>query len=471
MSLIISNATILDGRGGAPLEGYSLWAEAGRIKSIGKSHELRAPSSTEVLDATGKFVIPGLMDANVHLLLDIRMENLVRHEERLEDLIAEAAQVALKNGLTTVFDTWGPRRPLKEVRDKINAGALSGSRMFCAGNIIGLDGPFSQDFLVGTLEVASGVLVERINSIWSENVGSDLTWMTPDQVAHAVRAYIGGGVDFVKYASSEHRLAEKGAFLAFSPHAQQTIVAEAHRAALTVQAHSSSVESLRVSAEVGSDIIQHCNMTGPTPIPDATLRLLAEKGVCATVFPFTQRRYERLIYNGDEFTRRMFATADVNIRNLVQSGVTLLLATDGGILGPEAASDPVFGKSWVAAGEDNLAELGQGHFHWMKAMEEKGFTAMDILKAATANIAHAYKKDKDLGTLEQGKVADMLVLDRNPLQGAENYRSIHAVIKDGVMVDRAALPRNPILTRSTPLGPERPLCGADSGSSSHPMCC
>ena len=71
---------------------------------------------------------------------------------------------------------------------------------------------------------------------------------------------------------------------------------------------------------------------------------------------------------------------------------------------------------------------------------------MTLLKAATRNIAVAYGKDKDLGTLEAGKIADLLILDKNPLQAAANYRGIHAIFKDGVRVDREALPAAPLLT-------------------------
>jgi cytosine/adenosine deaminase-related metal-dependent hydrolase len=80
-------------------------------------------------------------------------------------------------------------------------------------------------------------------------------------------------------------------------------------------------------------------------------------------------------------------------------------------------------------------------------MEEKGCRPMEMLRAATKNIAVAYGKDKDLGTLEEGKVADVVILDEDPLQAAENYARIHMVIKDGCVVDRDALPNKPILTR------------------------
>ncbi len=448
-SLVISGATVIDGVAEQALEGRSIWIEKGRIKAIARPESLGAPRSVKTIDARGKYVMPGLMDANVHLLLDTQLETLVRYEDQYEELIIEAAQVALKNGLTTVFDSWGPRKPLMAARDRINAGTAIGSRVFCAGNIIGLDGPYSADFRLQPLDVASNALALRINSLWVENTGPDLSWMTPDQVAEEIRSYIGKGIDFIKYASNEHRGAEPSTFLLFSPLVQQRMIGEAHHAGITAQAHTSSVEGLRVAVEAGCDLIQHANVTGPVPIPETTLQLMAQRKTAAVIFPFTQRRFDMIMEKGDPLLRRYFSTSDVNCRAFLRSGVTLLLGTDAG-LHPAQPQSPTTAKkrwNWTADGDDNLTELGQGHFNWLKAMEEKGYPAMAALKGATRNIAAAYGKDKDLGTLEPGKIADLLILDKNPLQAAANYRSIHAVIKDGAVVDRNPLPLRPMLTR------------------------
>jgi imidazolonepropionase-like amidohydrolase len=460
MSLLINGATIIDGVSRAPIEGKSIWVEHGRIKGIGAPDELGAPPADQVVDARGKYVIPGLMNANVHLLCDIRLEILARYEGRYDELIAEAAQVALKNGLTTVFDTWGPRRFLIIVRDRISAGTLQGSRIFCAGNIIGFDGPYSQDNFERIMEVAGGVsptLAKRINAIWVENTGRHLMWMTPEQVAQEVRTYIGKGIDFIKYASNEHFGTSAGAFVAFSEQTQTAIVGEAHFAGISAQAHTMSVEGLRIAVEAGCDLIQHANITGPVPIPETTLKLLADRGVATVVFPWTQRGFEWLMRNVKrDLERAMWKASDINARNLIRSGGMLLMANDGAIFAPEMAADPEIGTSWGGAPiEDSLLSLAQGHFVWFKAMEEKGCPPMEMLKAATRNIALAYGKEKDLGTLEPGKIADILILDKNPLQAAENYRRIHTIVKEGVIVDRNALPTNPILTKSPePPAPE-----------------
>ena len=232
--------------------------------------------------------------------------------------------------------------------------------------------------------------------------------------------------------------------MVFSPEAQAAIVAEAHGAGLTAQAHTMSVEGLRIAVEAGCDLIQHANITGPVPIPEATLELLARQGTGAVVFPFTQRRFDWFMEKADEMTRCVYSAMDTNARNLIRSGAPLLMAWDANIQAPEAMSDP--SMAWYFQAQDSPQVLGEGHFVWFKAMEEKGCPPMQMLMAATRNIAVAYGKDRDLGTLERGKIADLVILDENPLLAAENYRSIHGVIKDGVLVDRAALPVNPVLT-------------------------
>jgi imidazolonepropionase-like amidohydrolase len=447
MSLLITGATIIDGVAPDPVEGRCIWIEGQRIKAIGRREDLRVPSSAPAIDARGKYVIPGLMNANVHLLGDVRLENLVRNLGRLEELIAESAQIALRSGVTTVFDTWGPRRPLICVREGIASGAIPGSRIFCAGNIVGFDGPVSAEFFPKASEVASGALADRINAIWVENVGRHLMWLPPDEVAHEVRTYIGKGIDFVKYASNEHSW---GPFLAFSPLVQGAIVDETHRAGITAQAHTMSVEGLRIAVEAGCDLIQHANFTGPVRIPEATLELMATLKTGAVIFPFTQRALD-LFTQGDFWKKPAeWQVEDNNVRDLIRSGAPLLMANDGVVRAPEALSDPAWSKSSTMSRlpeEDNLYSLSSGHFAWITAMEEKGCAPMDILRAATRNVAIAYRKDMDLGSLEVGKIADILILDRDPLGSARNYRSINTIIKDGAVVDRDSLPLDPILTR------------------------
>jgi imidazolonepropionase-like amidohydrolase len=473
MTMLITGATIIDGVADKPIEGQAMLIEGNRIKAIGKRDELPVPADATVIDASGKYVIPGLMNANVHLLIDTRPETLLRYEDRYDELIIEAAQVALKAGQTTVFDTWGPRRPLMAARDAINAGKAVGSRIFCAGNVIGFDGPFSPDFNAPAVSMLGSRFVNRINAMWVENSGRHLMWLTPQEVAAEVRTYIEKGIDFIKYGANEHYGQSMGAFLSFSERVQRAIVEEAHRAGITAQSHVMSVEGLHMAVEAGCDLITHCNITGPREIPDETIELMVKQDCGAVIFPWSEAGLQWL---RDQFQGSYSSVqkTDANARKLIKAGARIMLANDAGIVSPELFLEPMMKTSWMGAPEGlNFGLLATGHFVWFEAMEEKGLAPMEMLRAATSNIAIAYKKDADLGTLEPGKIADLVVLDKNPLESAKHYRTIHKVVKEGAVIDIDALPLTPLLTRepSDPWPEEASYKHfAHSGQGSFPMC-
>ena len=124
-TVAIVGATVIDGTGAEPVKDAVVVIDGGKITAVGLRASVTIPAGARQIDAAGKFVIPGLMDANVHLVLGSSIEFISRYEGRYEDLIEEAAQVTLKNGVTTVFDSWGPLQPLLNVRDRIRAARRS----------------------------------------------------------------------------------------------------------------------------------------------------------------------------------------------------------------------------------------------------------------------------------------------------------------------------------------------------------
>jgi imidazolonepropionase-like amidohydrolase len=441
---VIAAGTVIDGTGREPLTDATIVIEGSRLAEIGPRGTVTVPAGARTIDARGKFIVPGLMDANVHLVLGSSIEFIVRHEGRYDQLIEEAAQVTLSNGLTTVFDSWGPLQPLLDVRDRINRREVPGSRMFAAGNIIGFSGPFGRDFNGDAEGTATKALVSRINRIWEENTGPDLLWMTPDQVRFEVRKYATRGMDFLKYGASGHRLTN---LIQFSPETQRAIVEEGHRAGKIVQTHTTSVDSLRQGLEAGVDMMQHAASTGPVPIPDSVIRLALDRKAYLAVQPRTKRRLEIELKRAEEASPHSITRFNERVRHenqerLIKAGVPLLLATDAGMMDPDAVADLS-----PELRTDRLTELGEGHFLWFRAMVEKGMTPMQAILAATRNVAAAYRVLDRLGTLERGKQADLLVLEANPLTNVENLRRIEMVIKDGHVVDRAQLPLRRVLTR------------------------
>lgn len=442
MKLLISDVTLIDGASDRAEANRSILIDGGRIRDIAPAGLLESQADVEIVDGRGKYAIPGFINADVHLMGDIRLEHLVRHETCFDDLITEAAQIALKGGVTSLFDTWGPLESLARVRDGINSGATPGSRIYCCGNILGVDGPLSEDFFPDAARVASPTLMRTMNARWSQGVGPELCWQTRDTVVQRVKAYIEKGVDFIKFAGNDHR--GLGAQL-FSSRVQDAIISEAHRAGLKALAFAITPEAIQSTVAAGCDISS--SVSGAVALPEETLRLITDRKVAVRTYPVTRRRLAWLAKRSGGQPSPTYAVREANIQNLIEMGATLIMATDGALVAQQAYEDPVFASILASDPEDGRAsELGAGHFHWLQAMEELGYPPMKILKAATSDVARSYGVDTDLGTLEPGKFADILLLNANPIEGAQNYKSIDRIIKEGALVNTAQLPNAPILS-------------------------
>lgn len=105
-STAIVNATVIDGTGAAARPGAAILIEGKKIAAVGRKEQLQIPAGAKVIDGAGKFVIPGIIDTNVHLVLNTAPEWMGKYEGRFDQVATEAAQVELKNGVTTLFDSW-----------------------------------------------------------------------------------------------------------------------------------------------------------------------------------------------------------------------------------------------------------------------------------------------------------------------------------------------------------------------------
>jgi imidazolonepropionase-like amidohydrolase len=446
----IVGGTLIDGTGRAPISDAVILIERDRVTWSGPRPSAVIPRHAIRVDARGRTIVPGLMDGNVHLFSAVRPDSLQQYEGRFEDLIIEAAQIELKHGVTTVFDTWGPRAALVAARDRIDAGATPGSRIFVGGNIIGMSGPATKlaQALPGTLTPEAA---KRFDELWEQGVGEDLLWRTPQQIGTAVHDYIATGhLDFIKYLSSGHDRME---MIAFSPDAQNAIVEEGHHAGLRVQAHVTSPESLKMAIIAGVDLLQHCDVSGYEPIPAATLdRIAARRIPCAAMF----HTDARLAWEADhypELLKIVDKVQDQNDRALIRDGALVAMATDAGVPPPpdeKADKDPRFAQ---AQGPDNPNTFPHAHVLWLRAAIEKGMSPMAALQSATRNVAIAYGRENDLGTIEAGKKADLVILDADPLADPRNYARVRAVYKDGAEIDVAALPTRRIISRPKPPTP------------------
>lgn len=106
--LALVGGTVISATGAAPIPDATVLVENGRITAVGPRASVTIPRGTDVLDTRSKFITPGLIDTNVHLVLMTVPEFFVKYEDRFEDIALESAQIGLKYGFTTLMDTWGP---------------------------------------------------------------------------------------------------------------------------------------------------------------------------------------------------------------------------------------------------------------------------------------------------------------------------------------------------------------------------
>lgn len=452
---VIRNASLIDGVSNHLRTGMDIEFDSTGIAKISSTDPTAQPdSASNIIDASGKYVMPGIVNGNIHLLDGIMMmgvggiEYLARWEGRLSDAIIEASQVALRSGVTTVFDTWNATDPVLTARDRIAAGDAQGAQIFCAGNIVGMGGPFSADFHMNARTTITKTFANRIDNLFEAEVGHQLSLLPPREVRAIIRSYIDRGIDMLKVAVSDHLVVLVGTdrgYLTFSDEVLKVIVDETKNAGIPLLTHTMSLSALRMSLPYNPEIMIHASITGQQPIDGETLDSILATGTTCGVQTVTQKFQDKMEeqeslwawYGGNEHAR--------NEKKFLAEGVPVMLGTDAGCTTHDVLCD-----SGEVGDPDRPWTLGTDHITWARGIQEKGMNPMDILKACTKVVADGYGKGDSIGSIEVGKRADILVLDRNPLDDLQNLDSICGIFQRGVAVDRDALPTDPMVTAPTP---------------------
>ena len=284
----ITGATLIDGNGGPPVSNAVVLIEGDRIRYAGKRDGVNVSPDMTVIDASGKFITPGLIDTNVHLSLyggiGERYETLAKYHSRQQDIVLEAAQLQLKHGVTTVRDSYGLLMPLVAVRERIDRGDAIGARILAAGNIVGWGGPYSVSFSL-IREQGLTLFQEQMNDEVSQGAGEDLVDMDPEELRTAIRAYLDKGPDFIKFGGTAHFA--RPAFIGFSAEAQKVIVDETHARNKVAETHATTVDGLRISIQSGIDLIQHPEMIGQREMPDSLVKMIVERKIVCSMLSNT----------------------------------------------------------------------------------------------------------------------------------------------------------------------------------------
>lgn len=455
--LLITNITLIDGTGAGPQPHMNLRIESGHLVEIARTPAKPIAGDLKI-DGTGKFLVPGFFDNNAHLTVygqPARRDTSAKYGDRNEELALEFAQRTLKAGVTTLVDSYGVLPPSIVVRDRINRGEAVGSRLLLAGNILGWGGPFSITFSL-TKDADLSLFEEKWNDLLAQGMGEDLADMTPDELRAAMNGYIDKGVDVIKYGGTSHFM--RPSLIGFSPRQQTVIVAEAHKRGKPVQTHATSSEGLRLAVEAGIDLIQHPEMMS-RDLPDDLIQLIVSKrtfcGMRANLITGDAWRHHQAqradaeariakmppATTSAEKWRRIDMlqdTFDIQRRNairLIAAGCKVTPATDSYL-----GDAPEFRR--VVKTEE--LEPGSGTVLAIEGFVELGMTPLQAIVAATANGAGAAFRSRDLGTIEKGKMADLVLLEADPLADIHNIEKISAVVAQGRVVDLGSLPEHPI---------------------------
>jgi len=416
LPLAIVGARLIDGLSPTPLpSGTVLIGSDGRIAAVGPADAVPVPQGVPAIQATGKTLLPGLIDGHVHLTWDktlytayssrgYTMRLRLRDPERQLVRAGHYAQMALAAGVTTLRDCGADDFTVLTLRNAIRAGDFVGPRILACGRPI---------------TTTAG----HIYSDW----GVD----SAEEIRKAVRMLAAKGADFIKLIVSGGTTTP-GTNITRSQYTLdevRAVVLDAHRLGLPVVGHAISTDSILLSAEAGLDTIEHCSWIGEDPkttVPDkAAVEPMVAHGVRVdhAIIP---RPYLFPDESGVEPTAeeqwwlRMLKVRWPFLHYLRAQGVTVFLGTDAAF-GPWPGTD-----CWPGAQE--MARAVEVLVRWAE------FTPLEALGMATREAARALRLDREIGTVEPGKQADLVLLAGDPLQDIRALRRPELVFRDGRLV-------------------------------------
>jgi len=432
--LALVGGTLIDGTGAPPLTNSVVLIEGERITAVGRRGEVAIPEGTERAQLDGRFLLPGLIDGHVHLQSLGAASYQGRFQAFGEDLVERIANHAkrhLQSGVTTVFDVGGPLHELRQVRDEINQGKRPGARIFMAGPITSAERGYPLPFPRTAAEALHQETLIRGEFKGIAGARTKIRQLI-DLGVDQIKVYQTGGFDH-GYAGYATRV----------PLEELKVVVElAHQAGIPVTAHTRGIEGFRNGVRAGLDSMQHVVYCG-IPMPDEIVQLLAQSSVyiIPTIVAISQfwdllqdpspLEKDRLALNlPPEVTDELFEIVSDPKRYTRHEYYNMSYAEIP--LGRENLSRLVQAGARVAMGTDagTVANFHGTSYREVVELVRAGMTSMQAIMAATRNTALAFKKP-DLGTIEAGKIADIIVLAEDPLADIQNLSQVLHVFKSG----------------------------------------
>ena len=469
---VIANGTAIDPGTGKIIPNAAIVVQGDRITSIVQNSTEIPKKGDTVIDAKGKFILPGYIDTHVHFFqsgdlytrpdgLDLNSIRPYKQEtEWIRSHLDDTFARYLRSGITSVLDIGGPLWNF-EMRKRANATAKA-PRVAAAG-------PLISSVSRPQLDLGDPPIVKIDTPEQGREMVRKLAAQKPDYIkiwyivppaspaaSPAAQSSASGSVSAppspAAPPSPGQSDAERAAIFRPVVHA---VVEESHRLKLRVAVHATELEAARASAEEGADLLVHS--VTDKPVDDAFVKLLKDKGTMLTPTLVVFERYGRTFANKLELTPEekawgnpeVIASLDVtkipedkrpdrikkamenpqpildsiqktydvalkNLKTLEDAGIIIATGTDAGNIG---------------------TIHGPAIFREFQLMKQAGLTPMQILQCSTANAAKVFGGDTgtEIGSLKPGNFADLVILKSNPIDDIKNASDIESVMKGGIV--------------------------------------
>lgn len=422
---VITGATLIDGTGRTPIKDSAIVIQGTRISEVGERDKMKIPRGAQLIDARGMYLVPGLADMHNHL-----GDGTFNLNEEPSDFKSNLARM-LGWGFTSIFDQGIPAlKPFAELKQLASNDAA----------------PYPHFYGVGVRFAAKGGHGSALGAYTPE---------TPEEARGQVRELRAANVDAVKIVYDDLAYVMKEPRPMLKPGVVAAIIDEAHKQGLKAYVHAPVLKYAKEVLREGADGLVHGVISDP--VDDEFISLMKRnRAVYITTFAIFEAAADLGAWARREaaFNDRGFVAKEVlelgmspatvnqwegRLDNLAEAktklpllGSNLKKLHDAGVL-------IVLGSDTSSAGSGAGVVLGLASQLEMTLLVEAGLTPLESLQTATINAARMVGRERDLGTLERGKLADLLILEADPLADIGNVRRIHKVVKAGVVYDPAAL--------------------------------